>query len=117
MSPPELPAQCPGAEHCPALPPHVKLTDETIQYLRDIMRESVSQGFKGAMTPEAAQMFWTVGLELAQQQARIKAGRFVLDGIWAVARKAFWILVFLAAVHAIGGWTLVSTAWKAVVGR
>ncbi|MBI3150095.1 MAG: hypothetical protein HYZ17_16445 [Betaproteobacteria bacterium] len=99
----------PGTEH-----PQVRLAPETIEYLRLQMQEAVAKGIDEAMTVQRARAFWAVGLEMLQQQARISAGRFVLDGIWTVVRKGFWVAIFLGAVYALGGWTLMVSAWKVI---
>lgn len=97
--------------------PEVRLADETISYLRSEMREAVSEGIKAAMTQDAAKAFWGVGLELLQQQATVRAGRFVLDGAWAVLRKLLWVCILLAAIYSVGGWAFVTTVWKALFAR
>jgi len=99
----------------PATTPHVRLAPETIEYVQKLMREAVATGIDEAMTVERARAFWAVGLDMLQQQARISAGRFVLDGIWAVLRKGFWVVIFLGAVYALGGWSLMVSAWKVIV--
>jgi hypothetical protein len=116
MSPPEV-RECPGADACPIAQSHVKLTDETISYLRDLMRESVADGINRAMTQDAARRFWGVGLDMAQEQARMRAGRFVLDGLWAMLKKGVWVAIFVAAVYAIGGWALLTAIWKLLFGK
>jgi hypothetical protein len=99
----------PGAEH-----PQVRLAPETIEYLDRVMQEAVAKGIEEAMTVERAKAFWAVGLEMLQQQARISAGRFVIDGIWAVLKRGFWVAIFLGAVYALGGWTLMVSTWKVI---
>lgn len=90
----------------------VRLADETIQLLRSEVKNAVAAGIDEAMTAERARAFWAVGVEMLQQQARISAGRFVIDGIWAVLKRGFWVLIFLGAVYALGGWSLMVSAWK-----
>lgn len=92
----------------------VRLATETIELLRSEMRQAVIDGIDKAMTEDRARVFWAVGLEMLQQQARIGAGRFVLDGLWAVLKRGFWLAIFIAAVYALGGWSLVASIWKAI---
>jgi hypothetical protein len=101
--------EIPRADH-----PQVRLAPETIDYLRNQMQEAVAKGIDEAMTADRARAFWAVGLEMLQQQARISAGRFVIDGIWTVLKKGFWVAIFLGAVYALGGWTLMVSTWKVI---
>lgn len=93
----------------------VRLAVETIELLRSEVRAAVQQGMDHAMTAERARAFWAIGLEMLQQQARISAGRFVIDGIWTMLKKGFWVAVFLGAVYALGGWSLMVSAWKVLI--
>jgi hypothetical protein len=90
----------------------VCLATETIELIRSEVRAAMQQGIDQAMTAERARAFWAIGLEMLQQQARISAGRFVIDGIWTMLKKIFWIAIFLAAVYALGGWSLMVSIWK-----
>lgn len=90
----------------------VRLATETIELLRSEMRRAVIDGIDEAMTEERARVFWSVGLEMLQQQARISAGRFIIDGLWAMLKRGFWVAIFLAAVYSLGGWSLMVSAWK-----
>jgi hypothetical protein len=93
------------------------LTEESrvllVGLIRDEMQAAVADGIRDAMTPEAARLFWSVGLDMVQEQARMKAGRFVLDSMWTMLRKGFWVAVVVTAIYSIGGWALVSGLWKA----
>lgn len=85
--------------------------------LRDEMRVAVAEGIQAAMTPEAAERFWTTGIELLQKHAAQKVGRLALDGLTQVLKKMMWIGVFLFIAYSIGGWSLFKTMWAAVVNR
>lgn len=103
----------PGTEH-----PQVRLAPETIEYIEKLMQAAVHDGIDKAMTADRARQFWAIGLEMLQQQARISAGRFVIDGVWAVIKKGFWVAIFLGAIYSLGGWSLMVAAWKAIfVGK
>lgn len=85
-------------------PQEVRLTDETIQYLNEQIKDAVAEGIKGAITEDAAKAFWAAGLKVLQEQASEHAGRFVLGGIWGIARKLSTFLILGGVVYAIGGW-------------
>lgn len=108
------PKICPGAENCPSVQPQVKLTTETITYLRQHMTEAVSEGMMAVITPENAKQFWAVGLELMREQATMTAGRFLLDGLWDVMKKLFWIVIFITAVYLAFGSSFAASVWKAI---
>lgn len=82
--------------------------------LRDEMRVAVAEGIAAALTDENAERFWSKGLEVLQRQAREQTGRFVLDGITAVVKRALWIGLFVVVAYSMGGWSLVKTVWAAV---
>ncbi len=95
----------------PSLPPHhevkareVRLTDETIQYLREQIRGAVEEGVKSTMNEAAARAFWGAGLKVLQEQAAEHAGRFVLGGLWGIVRKLSTFLLLGGIVYAVGGW-------------
>ncbi len=94
--------------------PHVYLQAETIELLRSEMKSAVAEGLKEAMNPQAAKAFWTVGVEVLQEQATVQTGRFILGGMKAAAKRLLWLTVFLTAMYALGGWQLFVTVWKAV---
>ena len=59
--------------------PEVRLADETIAYLREQVREAVVEGIQASMTQEAAQRFWSVGIDLLKvfrQLAAVAAAGF-----------------------------------------
>lgn len=85
--------------------------------LRDEMRIAVAEGIAAAMTDEAAERFWSTGLELLQRQAKEKAGSFLLDGFLAAAKKLLWVAVFMVAVYSLGGWALLKAVWAAVAPK
>lgn len=82
--------------------------------LRDEMRIAVAEGIAAAMTDEAAERFWAKGLEVLQRQATERTGRLVLGGLMTLAKRLFWVSVFLAAIYSIGGWTAVKHVWAAI---
>ena len=87
-----------------AQPQEVRLTDETIKYLNEQIKEAVASGISQAVNEEAAKAFWGAGLQVLQEQAAEHAGRFVLGGIWGIARKLSTFLVLGGIVYAMGGW-------------
>lgn len=92
----------------------VRLTDETIQYLEDRIASAVGTGIKNAMTEDTAAAFWAAGITVLQRQATDHAGRFVLDGLWGLARKASLFLMLGGIVYALGGWAALAALIKAL---
>lgn len=105
----------------PDAKPEVRLADETMEYLRQQMRDAVREGIADALhqaiTSERAREFFVVGVDVLREEASKHTGRFVLDGLLAAAKKAFWIGLFVLAVYSFGGWTMVKTVVAAIFGK
>ena len=84
--------------------PEVRLTEETIDYLKTQIAEAVQSGLDRAMSPEAAQRFWETGFEVLGKQARDGAGGFVISGFVRAAKTLLWVGLFAAAAYSTGGW-------------
>lgn len=97
-------------------PAEVRLTEETITYLEQRMRVAVSEGIKGAMTEQTAEAFWAAGFKVLQEQAAKHTGRFVLGGLWGLARKVMVFMLLGWIVYMIGGWALLAKFWHALFG-
>lgn len=87
----------------------------TLEGLRAEVRTAVSEGITSAMTQDAARAFWGVGIEMLQEQATSRAGRFVLDGAMYALKRMGWAGVALLAIYMLGGWQFVVLAWKAII--
>ena len=92
----------------------VRLTDETIQYLREQMKTAVSEGIASAINEETAEAFWSAGLTVLQKQAQQHAGRFVIGGLWGLARKLGLFLMLGGIVYAVGGWSALAGLAKTI---
>jgi hypothetical protein len=92
----------------------VRLTDETIQYLREQMKTAVSEGIASAINEETAEAFWSAGLNVLQKQAQQHAGRFVIGGLWGLARKLGLFLMLGGIVYAVGGWSALAGLAKTI---
>ena len=90
----------------------VRLTDETIQYLEERIASAVGSGITSAMTEDTAAAFWAAGLAVLQKQAAQHAGRFVLGGLWGLARKLGLFLTLGGIVYAVGGWGALAALFK-----
>ena len=101
-----------GPERRTPAPAEVRLTEDTGEWLEQKMAAAVREGIKGAMTEETAAAFWAAGLEVLQKQATQHAGRFVLGGLWGLARKASLFIALGSIVYAIGGWNALATLFK-----
>lgn len=92
----------------------VRLREETLQHMRDLMREAVREGFRDTVNDEAIERFWAGGLLMLQRQATQHAGRFVLGGLMGIMRKAGMFLVLGGVVYAVGGWSALAGLGKAL---
>lgn len=92
----------------------VRLTDETIAYLELRVAAAVQAGIKGALTEENAAAFWAAGISVFQKQATQHAGRFVLGGLWGLARKCSLFMLLGGVVYAIGGWAALAALFKSL---
>ena len=95
----------------------VRLTDETIAYLEERIAAAVGNGIKTAITEDTAVAFWSAGLAALQKQATQHAGRFVLGGIWGLARKASLFFMLGGIVYAVGGWAALAALAKTIFGK
>ena len=95
----------------------VRLTDETIAYLEERIAAAVGNGIKTAITEETAVAFWSAGLAALQKQATQHAGRFVLGGLWGLARKASLFFMLGGIVYALGGWAALAALAKTIFGK
>lgn len=97
------------------------MTDESRVLLADLMenrmRIAVAEGIAAAMTEEAAERFWTKGIEVLQRQAAERTGRFLLGGLAAALKKAGWVAIFVLAVYSVGGWSLLKAMWGAIINK
>lgn len=92
----------------------VRLKEETLQHMQGLMREAVRDGVRDLVTQETIEQFWAGGVNMLQKQATEHAGRFVLGGLWGMARKASLFLALGGLVYAIGGWTALAKLFNAV---
>lgn len=92
----------------------VTLAPETLAFMEQRMAAAVEAGIKGAITEETAAAFWSAGLRVLQKQASEHTGRFVIGGLWGLARKAGTFLALGGIVYAIGGWTALAKLWQVV---
>ena len=95
----------------------VRLREETLTHLREVMRDAVREGVRDLVTEETIAAFWSGGLTMLQQQAAQHAGRFVLGGLWGLFRKASLFLLLGGAVYALGGWTALAALGKALFSQ
>ncbi len=89
----------------------------TLEDLRMAIKETVADGFKRAMTVEAAEQFWAVGIQMLQTQARNRTGEAVLGGLRKAWKVAFWGGMGLLAVYMVAGWHGLVTVFKVIFMR
>lgn len=92
----------------------VRLREETLAHLKEVMRDAVREGVRDLVTEETIEQFWAGGLGMLQKQATEHAGRFVLGGLWGLARKASLFLALGGLVYALGGWSALAALFKAM---
>lgn len=95
----------------------VSLTESALQEISERVSTAVREGIKGAMTEETAAAFWAAGLAVLQKQATQHAGRFVLGGLWGMARKASLFFMLGGIVYAMGGWAALAALAKTIFGK
>ena len=95
----------------------VSLTESALQEISERVSTAVREGIKGAMTEETAAAFWAAGLAVLQKQATQHAGRFVLGGLWGMARKASLFFMLGGIVYALGGWAALAALAKTIFGK
>lgn len=92
----------------------VRLTDETIDYLEQRLTAALTKAVKSSIDEEAAKEFWGAGLKVLREQATEHTGRFVLGGLWGLARKLGMFLALGGVVYAIGGWSALAKLWSVI---
>lgn len=95
----------------------VRLREETLSHLKEVMRDAVREGVRDLVTEETIEQFWAGGLGMLQKQATEHAGRFVLGGLWGLARKASLFLALGGIVYALGGWSALAALFKAMFSQ
>ena len=95
----------------------VSLTESALQEISERVSTAVRDGIKGAMTEETAAAFWAAGLVVLQKQATQHAGRFVLGGLWGMARTASLFFMLGGIVYAMGGWAALAALAKTIFGK
>ena len=95
----------------------VSLTEPALQEISERVSPAVREGINGAMTEETAAAFWAAGLAVLQKQAAQHAGRFVLGGLWGMARKASLFFMLGGIVYALGGWAALAALAKTIFGK
>lgn len=102
------------AEHARDAAEKRLLVHLTLDELKATMRETVTKGFEEAMTVEAAERFWAVGINMLRAHAKESAGSMVLAGFMKMLRVGFWTAVFIVSIYMIGGWSLVTNVFRAL---
>ncbi len=100
----------------PAKDTDVTLTPETMAFLEQRMAAAVQAGIEAAMTEETAQAFWGAGIRVLQKSASEHTGRFVIGGVWVLARKVSAFVLLGALVYSLGGWTALAKLWQVLRG-
>jgi hypothetical protein len=95
----------------------VRLREETLDHLKEVMRDAVREGVRDLVTEETIEQFWAGGLGMLQKQATEHAGRFVLGGLWGLARKASLFMALGGIVYALGGWSALAALFKAMFSQ
>lgn len=100
----------------------VRLREETLAHLKEVMRDAVREGLRDLLTDEETTAklyasFWAGGLAMLQQQAAQHAGRFVLGGLFGLLRKVSMFIVIGSAVYAFGGWTALAAFVKGLFSQ
>lgn len=95
----------------------VRLREETLAHLKEVMRDAVREGVSDLVTEETIEQFWAGGLAMLQKQATQHAGRFVLGGLAGLIRKASVFVLLGLVAYWFGGWSALSTLFKTVFSQ
>lgn len=85
-----------------------------MNHIREQMAQSVKDGITAAMTEEAAKQFWMTGWKVLQEQTKVRAGGWVIDGVSGGLKRILTLALVVAILYALGGWHLVVKVWEAL---
>jgi hypothetical protein len=77
--------------------------------------DGIAEGFASIFTDDNVGKFWDVAVSTLQQRAQVKAGKVVLAGLSAGARKAFWVALLVVALWTAFGVKGLTAAWQALM--
>ena len=98
-------------------PTDVRLTDETIAYIKEKMTEAVKEGLHDSLTnKEALAAFWGAAFETLQEQATAKTGEVVLGSLGAAIKRLTMFVALGLIVYTLGGWAAVAKLWHSIAG-
>lgn len=104
------------------MPPNeVRLDGDTIDLLRDEMRQAARAGAKEAvmelMTEENARTFFKVGTAVVREEFKLQAGGWLVDGLVAGAKRLMWVGLFVGLAIWLGGPKVIALLANAVFGK
>lgn len=82
---------------------------ENREELEKAITEAVAAGIRQAVSDPA---MWESAGKAMREQAQSAAGGWLIGGLRALATRAAWAVVIVAAVYALGGWGAVATLFK-----
>lgn len=100
----------------------LNISDSSLGALEDRVEQAVQRGlvkaFRELVTDdESLQHFWLGGLAAIRSEATKQTGKFVLSSLGALAGRLFFFVLVGSFIYALGGWTALATAWKAIFGN
>lgn len=82
---------------------------------RALTPEDIAAALHGAITQAASSPeTWAAAVSGMRQATERNAGRWLIGGVWAVARKALVITALGMLVYSVGGWSALAGLFKAV---
>lgn len=79
--------------------------------LEQVTQKAVASGIREGLRSvikddEYMEAFWNQGVKMAKQQATLKAGTLLVDGLWGLFKKAGTFLLLGLILYSVGGWDL-----------
>jgi hypothetical protein len=105
--------------------PVVRLAGEDIELLVREMRAASTaaataaarETVKSLMTEENARLFFKVGTTVMREEFKLQAGGWLLDGLWAGAKRLLWVGLFIGLAIWLGGPKVLAMLASSVFGK
>lgn len=82
---------------------------------RALTPEDIAAALRGAIAQAASSPeTWAAAVSGMRQATERNAGRWLIGGVWAVARKVLVITALGMLVYSVGGWSALAGLFKAV---
>lgn len=88
--------------------------DEELETMRQMMCTQIADSIEaGIMRAVSNPALWSAAGDAIQSQARAKAGGWLFGGLSALLSRIGWVMLAIAAVYTLGGWSAIVAMVKA----